>query len=121
MCGGLRPLRPDLAEALLLHSWPLNVRGLANAVKIAAIASPGEALELGTEVRGALEAGEAISAAAGSPDQTVDPEWPEDAQIHARLESSGGRVASAARALGLSRQQVYRWLQARGRTADDYR
>lgn len=51
-----RSLTPDLAEALLAHPWPLNVRGLANVLSVAAIATPaGRPLELAPEVRSSLE------------------------------------------------------------------
>ncbi|NRD65287.1 hypothetical protein HRD49_26370, partial [Corallococcus exiguus] len=33
------PIDVGLAEALLLHDWPLNVRGLLNVLSIAVIAS----------------------------------------------------------------------------------
>ena len=50
-----RAITSDLAEALLLHDWPLNVRGLFNVLSIAAICgASGEPLSLGAEVRSAL-------------------------------------------------------------------
>ena len=54
--AGERSLTPDLQEALLLHPWPLNVRGLSNVLSIASIATPpGEPLGLVPEVRAALQ------------------------------------------------------------------
>ena len=126
-----RPLSADLAEALLLHDWPLNVRELTNVVSIAAIASPGVELALGPEVQRALEAGAAIASDLTESDETLQPddsgetsrptELPSDDRVDAALRECRGRVAAAARSLGLSRQQLYRWLSARERTADDYR
>jgi transcriptional regulator with GAF, ATPase, and Fis domain len=121
--GDRRPLRPDLAEALLLSPWPLNVRGLLSVVNMALIASPDNEVGLGTQVFGALEAEESIADASDEEpaSEPADPGWPSDERIEAQLKSSGGRVAAAARSLGLSRQQIYRWLEANERTADDYR
>jgi DNA-binding NtrC family response regulator len=54
--AGERTLTPDLEEALLVHPWPLNVRGLANVLSVAAIATPaGLPLGLGPEVQSALD------------------------------------------------------------------
>ena len=42
-CDGLgRKVTPDLAEALLMHDWPLNVRGLLTVLSVAVVASPAE-------------------------------------------------------------------------------
>jgi transcriptional regulator with PAS, ATPase and Fis domain len=54
--AGERTLTPDLEEALLVHPWPLNVRGLANVLSVAAIATPaGLPLGLCPEVQSALD------------------------------------------------------------------
>jgi DNA-binding NtrC family response regulator len=51
-----RTLTPELEAALLLHPWPLNVRGLLNVLCIASIATPaGQPLRLGAEVQAALD------------------------------------------------------------------
>ena len=118
--GGEPRFAADLAESLMLHPWPLNVRGLVNVINIATIASPEGRLELGPEVQRALEAEAALSAdeSLGDPE---DSSVPDDSTIDSQLKVARGRVASAARSLGLSRQQVYRWLEANDHTADDYR
>jgi len=129
-----RALSASLAEALLRHDWPLNVRGLVNCIGIARIASrPGGPLELGPEVRAALDAGSAIAAPRVESLPTPDPRGlnatlpsapailPPDEQIEEALREQKGRIAAAARTLGLSRQQMYRWMERAGRTADDYR
>ena len=59
-----------------------------------------------------------LGPASSHPDAT---RVPPDEQIEAALRGQKGKVASAARALGLSRQQMYRWLDKAGRKADDYR
>jgi DNA-binding NtrC family response regulator len=117
--GASRPLHPDLAEALLLHEWPLNVRGLVNVVGIASIASAdGGPLMMGPEIGKALELGRIIGEELSEPSMAAPPT---DQQVDEALHLHRGRVAAAARALGLSRQQLYRWLTATGRSADDYR
>jgi DNA-binding NtrC family response regulator len=103
-----RTVAPDLEEALLVHPWPLNIRGLFNVLNIATIASPpGKALEHGPEVRTALD------------DNRLDePEIPPDApptvldkaSLEGLLHQFGGRVAEMARHVGVSRPKLYRML-----------
>ena len=50
-----RRLTPDLQEALLVNDWPMNVRWLLNVLSVAAIVTPSGSLELGDEVRAALQ------------------------------------------------------------------
>ncbi len=107
-----RAMTPDLEEALLVHPWPLNVRGLSNVLSIAAIATPaGERLGLGPEVVAALR------------DNRLDAAPQETAERPARLDRSGlenllqrfgGRVAEMARHVGISRPKLYRLLWAEG-------
>jgi DNA-binding NtrC family response regulator len=105
-----RQMTPDLQEALLIHPWPLNVRGLANVLSIASIATPsGEPLGLGPEVLEAL-ADNRLQVA------TVAPEAAQAVLDRAGLEDLlmrfNGRVAEAARHLGISRPKLYRMLWA---------
>ena len=110
--AGDRSLAPDLVEALLVHPWPLNVRGLSNVLSTALIASPPEhALEFGPEVRAALE------------DNRIDePEPPPDeprveldrASLEGLLHQFQGRVAEMARHVGVSRPKLYRMLWSVG-------
>ena len=108
-----RGLTPDLEEALLVHPWPLNVRGLSNVLSVAAIASPaGEPLGLGPEVRSALH------------DNLITMEVPPamvpstvdlgPAGLEALLRRFHGRVAEVARHAGVSRPRLYRLLWAAG-------
>jgi len=111
--AGDRALTPDLEEALLLHPWPLNVRGLSNVLAIAVIATPmGQALGLFAEVRAALQ------------DNQLDLAQPpvlaparaelDRAGLEALLQQFGGRVAEVARHAGVSRPKMYRLLWAAG-------
>jgi len=105
-------MTPDLQEALLVHPWPLNVRGLSNVLSIASIASPADQpLQLGTEVLEALQ------------DNRIQPAEPEPATPDVELDRAGleallvkfsGRVAEMARQAGVSRPKMYRLLWAEG-------
>ena len=106
-----RAMTSDLAEALLLHDWPLNVRGLFNVLAIAAICAPsGEALSLGAEVRSALWTSRTLALI---PDEKgpliVDRDGLE--QLLGRF---NGGVAAAARHLGITRPKLYRLLKVCG-------
>jgi DNA-binding NtrC family response regulator len=103
-----RPLTPDLEEALLVHPWPLNVRGLSNVLAIASIATPaGQPLGLGPEVRAALQDNHVEHPAlpASAPPIELD-----RACLEGLLRQFGGRVADVARHVGVSRPKLYRML-----------
>jgi DNA-binding NtrC family response regulator len=105
-----RSLAPDLEEALLVHPWPLNVRGLSNVLGIASIATPaGEPLGLGPEVRGALQDNhvEPPALPADAPPIELDRDC-----LEGLLRQFGGNVADAARHVGISRPKLYRLLWA---------
>jgi len=54
--GEQSPPTPDFEESLLLHPWPLNVRGFSNMLSIVVIATlPGQPFQFGSEVREALQ------------------------------------------------------------------
>ncbi|GDX81591.1 hypothetical protein LBMAG42_34020 [Deltaproteobacteria bacterium] len=113
-----RRLTPDLAEALLVHAWPLNVRGLVNALSIAAIASPqGQPLDLHEEVEAALRSTRAMSAPP-PPDAAEDLD---KAGIEAAMFTGHGHVASVARQLGVSRPRLYRMFALHGIDPSAYR
>jgi DNA-binding NtrC family response regulator len=103
-----RAMTPDLEEGLLVHGWPLNVRGLANVLTIALIATPaGEPLELGAEVRSALEDNDLHGEPAPLESQPVDLDRP---GLESLLRQFSGRVAEMARHVGVSRPKMYRML-----------
>ena len=108
---GLR-LSAGLIEACLLREWPGNVRELILEVEDAA---RGAQLDGATEVDAAhldpdagrrAEAIAAEPAAPGSAPRTL----PADDVIADALRAAGGKVATAARALGVHRNQLRRWL-----------
>lgn len=117
--AGERSLTPDLGEALLLHPWPLNVRGLSNVLSIASIATPAvEPLGLGPEVREALQDNDLERAA-----PAADPPALELDRVHLEdlLRRYGGRVAESARSAGVSRPRLYRLLWAAGIDPAEFR
>jgi len=103
-----RTLTPDLEEALLIHPWPLNIRGLSNVLSIATIASPaGEPLGLVPEVVAALQDNRIDRD--GPPDEAPPPDL-DRAALEALLVRFRGRVAEMARHVGVSRPKMYRLL-----------
>ena len=103
-----RTLTPELEEALLAHPWPFNVRGLANVLSIAAIATPpGLPLELGPEVQAALDDNR-IEGSLAPPEEF--PAVLDRAGLEDLLRRFGGRVSDMARHVGVSRPRLYRML-----------
>ncbi|MBV6522332.1 MAG: Transcriptional regulatory protein ZraR [Gemmatimonadaceae bacterium] len=95
-------------QALLEHSWPGNVRELSHAVERAVLMSQGEqvrAIDLG------LRAG-SVTAAPRFDELTLDEA--EKLLIRRALARTGGRVAQAAKLLGVSRSALYRRLELHG-------
>jgi transcriptional regulator with PAS, ATPase and Fis domain len=101
-----------LAEALLLHAWPFNVRevlAVAREMRVNTGDQP-----LGIEAFRARfdvpssRASAPAAAGARRPRSAAAP--PDAAALAALLERKGGNVADVARELGRSRRQVYRWL-----------
>jgi transcriptional regulator of acetoin/glycerol metabolism len=106
-------VRPSLAfvEAAVSARWPGNVRQLRRTVEAALLAAAAEgrsslvATDLPREAPGDTSA-EAV--AAGVPD-------PSDEDVRLALSSAGGNVSVAARALGLHRSRLRRWIAKNGR------
>ena len=111
-CDGLgRKLTPDLAEALLVHDWPLNVRGLLTVLSVAVVSTPGdEPLSLGSEVLLALSTSRSMAA---GPEKS-EPAVLDKEDLIRLMEHFKGKVAAAARQLGITRPRLYRQLWAQG-------
>jgi DNA-binding NtrC family response regulator len=136
-----RLLDVALVEAMLLHEWPLNVRGLNNFLSMAVVgAAPGEALGLSPRLEQALVSERALGqgpaprpAPALAPEPAPTPardnaadmpppvRVPSAAELEAVLKRFQGSVTHAARHLGCSRQQLYRWLDAYGMKLEQFR
>lgn len=103
-----------LVEACLLRPWPGNVRELvaevAQALRVAAAqGEPASNEHLPRDAGLALTSPVEDEAAARPPTASLPP----DAAIEAALENAGGNVSEAARALGLHRSKLRRWLARR--------
>jgi DNA-binding NtrC family response regulator len=118
--GAGRKLTPDLAEALLVHDWPLNVRGLLTVLSVAVVSTPeNEPLSLGPEVRLALWT--TRSMVNGVEKTKSEPSILDKADLTALMEQFRGKVASAARHLGITRPKLYRLLWAQDIKAARFR
>lgn len=109
----LPPLSPSLAEALLIHDWPRNVRELVAIVTELSSRSEGAArLELDM-VQDRLVAPPAPSSppANATPAPPAEPPPVTRAQLEVLLRAEAGNVAALARAIGRSRTQTYRLLE----------
>jgi DNA-binding NtrC family response regulator len=82
-------------SAVLAHAWAGNVRELENRLSRAQLLAEGQ--EISAEDLGLSEG--------------TDGGGPDAAEIRQALERAGGTVAKAARALGLSRQALYRRME----------
>lgn len=122
-------LTADGAEALLLWSWPRNVRELRALVNAFEIASSRPSLDLvyleraQPELAAPLVARRALVActSAGSAPPPSDvgqartaSRRPAREELKKLLVTNEGNVAAAARALGSTRAQVYRWMKSFG-------
>jgi transcriptional regulator of acetoin/glycerol metabolism len=99
-------------ELCALRPWPGNVRELLQEAKHAAHAALHEGTDLVRPDHFAEEAGLALSsgrsAAPSQPAAALD-----DSAIEASLAAHGGNVTRAAKALGMHRNQLRRWLSKR--------
>jgi DNA-binding NtrC family response regulator len=132
----LPPLDLALASALVLHSWPFNVRELVRLATHLRIRGAGasvltlehaeDALERarrfeppsvelqGVELRG-------VEPARGPEEEDKSAGPPSREVLEELLWRHGGVVSEVARAAGRSRKQVYRWLHNYGLDPDAYR
>lgn len=115
-------LEPDAAEALLLHDWPDNLRGLLRvldglprdeAALVPLTALPAEVLQTLSELTGPAPTEDRPAAAPPKPAQTRAGR-PDRPALLAEIEACEGNLEAVARRLGRDRRQVYRWLRAAG-------
>jgi hypothetical protein len=100
----------SLVEAALLRPWPGNVRELAVEVAAASRAARDEGAGLVEARHLGPHAGLPMAAAPGEEER----EPRTDEAIEQALRRHGGNVSAAARALGMHRTQVRRWLAKKG-------
>lgn len=129
--GHSPPLAPALAEALLLHRWPWNVRELskvATELRVRGAKLPQLTLDL---IKDRLvaepDAPPVPPTPAPTPPDPASSVRPSDPppvgkeELALALSTHGGRIAVVARALGRSRQQIYRLLEQHGLSLSDFR
>jgi DNA-binding NtrC family response regulator len=110
----VRRLAPDLGvhaslvEQCLLRAWPGNVRELVAEVRDAARAALVDGAAVVDAARLAPDAGRPLGEE--EPAGAAAAALPAREAIEAALRDAGGRVATAARALGVHRTQLRRWL-----------
>lgn len=104
LLGLSQPMSPDLAQALLLHPWPLNVRELRSVGNELRLRGQGGLLDLELVAHRLL----APDAAPG-PTREGPPSREELVEL---MQAHRGVVAQVARVTGRSTKQVYRWLKA---------
>ena len=102
----------DAARALLLHSWPLNVRELEKCLASAVLLARDGRVELEHLRETVFGVPKPVA-----PPQGVAPEGLREAgrrlreQLIELLRANGGNVTAAARMMGKARTQVQRWLR----------
>jgi len=107
-------VRPSFIEACLLRPWPGNVRELTSEVRrIASVTLAGGQTSLGASALGP-EAGMAFATESLGP-EGAGQAAPDAATIEATLKEHGGNVSRAARALGMHRNQLRRWIAKNGK------
>ena len=126
--AGAPPLGPKLAEALLLYHWPFNVRELLKVATELRIKGADQHV-LGYDLVASRLAPPAQQQEEESAESSPAPQPagelgllpPTREQLVKLLSSHQGRVAAAARTLGRSRAQLYRWLCQYGIDPEQFR
>ena len=135
---------PDLATALVSHSWPLNVRELEHLLSVAIVTSTENLLRI-EHVGEALRPARASAPATASmpaavpqssptprsapiPSSASTPSRPltdEDerlrTELSAALTRTHGNVSEVARTMGKTRMQIHRWMKRFGITPESFR
>jgi transcriptional regulator with PAS, ATPase and Fis domain len=117
--GGIHTISDEVLRLFKRHKWPGNFRQLTNLLRTAAIMA-GDEEEIGLRhmpddfLDDIAETQEAIPASAPAAQQMIasgaNLEEMELAAILKSLEANGGNVSATARALGVSRNTIYRKL-----------
>jgi DNA-binding NtrC family response regulator len=101
-------LAPELAERLLQHSWPLNIRELEQLLRRALLFAREGLLEVG-DLFSAADASEAEASKA--PRVLSNDERALKEQLLCELSAARGNIARVARTLGKAPVQIRRWLK----------
>lgn len=116
--GAPLQLKPDVAELLLLHAWPENLRGLDRFVHRAlAAGEPVIGRRVLAEVMPELlgeQARSSQSPPTAAPDAALAAERPTREEFLRVYEGSGRNVRATSKHFGKDRRQIYRWLELFG-------
>lgn len=117
--GGGLSASVNFVEACALRSWPGNVRELLLEVRRAAHKAMHEGSQLVDTPHLAQEAGIAIRGGEDDDDEAprMRAKLPSDEEIERALHDNGGNVRGTARALGMHRNQLRRWMERRAAPA----
>ncbi|MBB6558274.1 transcriptional regulator of acetoin/glycerol metabolism [Acidovorax soli] len=111
------PVAPEVMALFARCAWPGNLRQLTNVLRTAALMAEGDTAirreHLPEDFLEECEAAAAVPAAADAPAPAAQPlQAITAAAIAQALAAQGGNVSAVARALGVSRNTVYRHLRA---------
>jgi transcriptional regulator of acetoin/glycerol metabolism len=115
----LRTIAPDLSasvnfiESCALRHWPGNVREFLREVRRAARQACDGATDVVEVQHLADDAGHGFEVPPPSASERPRAKMPSDEQIESALTENGGNVRGTARALGMHRNQLRRWLDKR--------
>jgi two-component system response regulator AtoC len=115
----VRGISTGAARLFAGYDWPGNVRELENCVERAvALCRLDELTTDDLPLRMQEHARSAVLPIADSPDGFVPMKEMQNRYIGHALRTVGGNKTRAARALGIDRRSLYRWLEDQGRLAD---
>ena len=123
---------PAAARALFAHAWPLNLRELAQALRVALLLSRGEPIDLGHLPEPLRELGSSSrppapvpaksrSSLPAQPLRAVGSEELLKQSLIEQLTRSAGNVSEVARAMGRTRMQIHRWMKRFGIDPESFR
>ena len=123
-------IAPDLATALVMHLWPLNVRELEHLLSVAIVTATEDLLRIehvGDALRMARASSPAPAPASAAPAHSA-PARPltedEDrlrVELSAALQRTRGNVSEVARTMGKTRMQIHRWMKRFGIAPESFR
>jgi len=108
-------LTADLVERICIYDWPLNVRELVLVVRRLAALQDGNVLDVGHLPQ---RIAEVLVRKAPSASASAEPTR---SQLSEALRAADGNVTRAANALGVTRQRLYRMMEAHSMALEEFR
>ncbi|MBL8951539.1 MAG: sigma 54-interacting transcriptional regulator [Myxococcaceae bacterium] len=127
--AGVESFTADVAEALLLHDWPWNVRELEQMVRVCAVQAGGKPVRrehlpvaFAARLQGRTSDSERTGVARRAFELMVPRDaTPDEAMLRLALQHFAGNVAELAAWFQKDRKQVYRWLERASLDPDAFR